>query len=90
MVSALNQDFDGLEKATQDLIRTASRHGLQAWKDYGEIFKLWAMVQHKRYAEAIRMEDPAVGMKSRASHHFNPRFTYDIASFPLCERETTQ
>ena len=47
MVSALNQDLKTLEKATQDLTRTASRHGLQFWKGYGEIFELWAMMQHK-------------------------------------------
>jgi predicted ATPase/DNA-binding winged helix-turn-helix (wHTH) protein len=53
MVSALNQDLDALEKATQDLTRTASRHGLQVWQAYGEIFELWAMMQHK--------EKPALG-----------------------------
>src|SRR3984885_10807328 len=47
MVSALNQELDALEKATQDLTRTASRHGLQVWKAYGEIFELWVMMQHK-------------------------------------------
>src|ERR1700734_2147436 len=47
MVSALNQDLDGLEKATQDLTHTASRHGLQVWKAYGEILESWAMMQHK-------------------------------------------
>jgi hypothetical protein len=56
MVSALNQDLDGLEKATQDLTHTASRHGLQVWKAYGEIFELWAMMQHK--------EKPASGRTS--------------------------
>jgi hypothetical protein len=63
MVSALNQDLDGLKKATQDLTRTASRHGLQVWKAYGEIFELWAMMQHKekpasgRITSVIRMLD---------------------------------
>jgi predicted ATPase len=63
MVSALNQDLDGLEKATQDLTRTASRHGLQVWKAYGEIFELWAMTQHKekpapgRITSVIRLLD---------------------------------
>jgi len=63
MVCALNQDLDGLEKATQDLTRTASRHGLQVWKAYGEIFELWAMMQHKekpapgRIASVIRLLD---------------------------------
>jgi predicted ATPase/DNA-binding winged helix-turn-helix (wHTH) protein len=63
MVSALNQDLDGLEKATQDLTRTASRHGLQVWKAYGEIFELWAMIQHKekpasgRIPSVIRLLD---------------------------------
>jgi predicted ATPase len=63
MVSALNQDLDGLEKATQDLTRTASRHGLQVWKAYGEIFELWAMMQHKekpasgRITSVIRLLD---------------------------------
>jgi predicted ATPase len=62
MVSALNQDLDGLEKATQDLNRTASRHGLQVWKAYGEIFELWA-VMHKekpasgRITSVIRLLD---------------------------------
>jgi hypothetical protein len=62
-VSALNQDLDGLEKATQDLTRTASRHGLQVWKAYGEIFELWAMMQHKekpaseRITSVIRLLD---------------------------------
>ncbi len=55
MVSALNQDFDALEKATQELIRTASRHGLQVWKAYGEIFELWAMMQHKEKPAAGRL-----------------------------------
>ena len=63
MVSALNQDLDGLKKATQDLTRTASRHGLQVWKAYGEIFELWAMMQHKekpasgRITSVIRLLD---------------------------------
>jgi tetratricopeptide (TPR) repeat protein len=63
MVCALNQDLDGLEKATQDLTRTASRHGLQVWKAYGEIFELWAMTQHKekpapgRITSVIRLLD---------------------------------
>jgi hypothetical protein len=62
-VSVLNQDLDGLEKATQDLTRTASRHGLQVWKAYGEIFELWAMMQHKekpasgRITSVIRLLD---------------------------------
>ena len=63
MVFALNQDLDGLEKATQDLTRTASRYGLQVWKAYGEIFELWAMMQHKeklalgRITSVIRLLD---------------------------------
>ena len=63
MVSALNEDLDALEKATQDLTRTASRHGLQVWKAYGEIFELWAMMKHKekpasgRVTSAIRLLD---------------------------------
>ena len=63
MVSALNQDLDGLEKATQDLTRTSSQHGLQVWKAYGEIFELWAMMQHKeklasgRITSVIRLLD---------------------------------
>jgi len=63
MVSALNQDLDALEKAMQDLTRTASRHGLQVWKAYGEIFELWAMMQHKekpasgRVSSVIRLLD---------------------------------
>jgi tetratricopeptide (TPR) repeat protein len=63
MVSALNQDLDELEKATQNLTRTASRHGLQVWKAYGEIFELWAMMQHKekpaseRITSVIRLLD---------------------------------
>jgi predicted ATPase len=63
MVSALSQDLDGLEKATQDLTRTASRYGLQVWKAYGEIFELWAMMQHKekpasgRITSVIRLLD---------------------------------
>ena len=63
MVSALNQDLDALEKATQELTRIASRHGLQVWKAYGEIFELWAMTQHKekpasgRITSVIRLLD---------------------------------
>ncbi len=63
MVSALNQDLDGLEKATRDLTCTACRHGLQVWKAYGEIFELWAMMQRKekpasgRITSVIRLLD---------------------------------
>ena len=63
MVSALNQDLDALEIATQELTRIASRHGLQVWKAYGEIFELWAMTQHKekpasgRITSVIRLLD---------------------------------
>ena len=63
MVSALNQDLDALEKATQELTRIASRHGLQVWKAYGEIFELWMVTQHRekpasgRIASVIRLLD---------------------------------
>jgi predicted ATPase/DNA-binding winged helix-turn-helix (wHTH) protein len=46
MVSALNQDLEALETATQVLTRTAAHHGLQFWQAYGNIFELWAMMQH--------------------------------------------
>jgi predicted ATPase/DNA-binding winged helix-turn-helix (wHTH) protein len=55
MVSALNQDLDALEKATQDLTRTASRYGLQVWKAYGEIFELCSIMQHKEKPESGRI-----------------------------------
>jgi tetratricopeptide (TPR) repeat protein len=76
MVSALNQDLDALEKATQNLIRTASRHGLQVWKAYGEIFQLWALAQHKekpapgRVISVIRLLDEM---------HFNLWYTPFVA-----------
>src|ERR1700739_1304246 len=76
MVSALNQDLDALEKATQDLTRTASRYGLQVWKAYGEIFELWAMMQHKekpapgRITSVIRLLDEM---------HFNLCYTPFVA-----------
>src|SRR3984885_9324724 len=63
MLSALDRDLDGLEKATRDLTGTASRHGLQVWKAYGEIFELCAMMKHKekpasgRVTSAIRLLD---------------------------------
>jgi hypothetical protein len=63
MVSALNQDLDALETAALTLTRTASHHGLQFWKAYGEIFELWAMMQHKekpasgRVTSVIRLLD---------------------------------
>jgi len=47
MVSALDQDLDALETAAQTLTRTASNHGLQFWKAYGDLFELWAMMQHR-------------------------------------------
>ena len=76
MVSALSQDLDALERATQDLARTASRHGLQVWKAYGEIYKLWAMIQRKekptsgRITSVIRLLDEM---------HFNLWYTPFIA-----------
>jgi hypothetical protein len=76
MVSALNQDLDALEKATQDLTRTASRYGLQVWKAYGEIFELWAMMQQKekrapgRITSVIRLLDEM---------HFNLWYTPFVA-----------
>jgi predicted ATPase len=76
MVSALNKDLDALEKATQDLTRTASRYGLQVWKAYGEIFELWAMMQHKekpapgRITSVIRLLDEM---------HFNLWYTPFVA-----------
>ena len=83
MVSALNQDLDGLEKATQDLTRTASRHGLQVWKAYGEIFELWAMMQHKekpasgRITSVIRLLDEM---------QFDPWYLHFVADVVrLCE-----
>jgi predicted ATPase len=63
MLSALDRDLDGLEKATRDLTGTASRHGLQVWKAYGEIFELWAMMQRQekptsgRITSVIRLLD---------------------------------
>jgi predicted ATPase len=63
MVSALNQDLDALEIAARTLTRAASDHGLQFWKAYGEIFELWAMMQHNekpasgRFTSIMRLLD---------------------------------
>src|ERR1700758_4302464 len=55
MVSALNQDLDALETAAQTLARTASHHGLQFWKAYGDLFELWAKMQHKEKPASARV-----------------------------------
>jgi predicted ATPase/DNA-binding winged helix-turn-helix (wHTH) protein len=63
MVSALNQDLDALETAAQTLTRTASNHGLHLWKAYGDLYELWAMMQHRekpvsgRITSVIRLLD---------------------------------
>jgi hypothetical protein len=63
MVSALNQNLDALETAAQTLTRTASQHGLQVWKAYGDLFERYTMLQHKekpasgRFTSVIRLLD---------------------------------
>jgi tetratricopeptide (TPR) repeat protein len=55
MVSALNQNLDTLETAAQTLTRTASQHGLHFWKAYGDLYELWAMMQHKEKSASERI-----------------------------------
>jgi hypothetical protein len=63
MVSALNRDLDALETAAQTLTHTASHHGLHLWKAYGDLYELWAVMQHRekpgsgRIPSVIRLLD---------------------------------
>lgn len=42
-VSMLNRDVESVDTTARTLIETATRHGLQFWKAYGEIFQFWVI-----------------------------------------------
>ena len=84
MVSALSQDLDTLETAAQTLTRTASHHGLHFWKAYGDLYELWAMMQHKETPPLERI--PSV-IRRLDEMQFDLCYTPFVADV-LCSRKS--
>ncbi len=84
MVSALSQDLDTLETAAQTLTRTASHHGLHFWKAYGDLYELWAMMQHKETPASGRI--PSV-IRRLDEMQFDLCYTPFVADV-LCSRKS--
>jgi hypothetical protein len=77
MISALNRDLPALGQAAEVLTRTASRHGLQFWKAYGDIFDLWATMQaHPGRAASGRLNSV---IRTLHDIHFDLRYTPFVA-----------
>ncbi|TDG21736.1 hypothetical protein EYW47_20435 [Paraburkholderia silviterrae] len=47
MTAMLNRDFAKVQVSARTLIETATRHGLQFWKTYGELFEFWAIARNE-------------------------------------------
>ncbi|MBV7536132.1 winged helix-turn-helix domain-containing protein [Duganella sp. sic0402] len=55
LVHALNNDDEAVEQAAATLIRTAAKHGLGVWENYGDTFERWVAAKRSGAQDAAAM-----------------------------------